>query len=100
LAERGESRAIEIGEEVSAFYPWARSKHPFLDWSATGFQEIRQAGPAFFEGAAFSLRIPNEVGDAKRWKFLAGVPRCKARDGSGAFVFPNPLSDFESLQIG
>ena len=40
------------------------------------------------------------MGDAEGGEFLAFVPRGEARDGAGAFVFPNPLSNLERLRIG
>ena len=61
LAERGQAGAVEIGHEGGSVFPWAGAEHPVLDGRAAGFEEFRQAWPAFLEWAAVARRIPDEV---------------------------------------
>jgi hypothetical protein len=99
-AEGAEARSIEIGHERIAGFPGARTEHPIFDRRVLCFQKPGEAGPAFFKRPAASGWIPDKMGDAEGWEFLALVPRGEAADRAGALVFPDAAADFECLRIG
>ncbi len=64
-------------------------------------RQIRgKLGKALFERTSLSLRIPDEVRDAERREFFAGVPGRQAVHRPSAFVFPDALPNLKGLSSG
>lgn len=84
------------GKEGGAVWPWAVLcfGEPLGHGSAAGCEVADEARETFLVRTARALWVPDEVSDAEGSEVLACIPAGEAGDGTAAFVFPEPLTDF------
>ena len=68
--------------------------------NALSGQIIGKLGKALFERTSLSLRIPDEVRDAERCEFFAGIPGRQTIYCPSTFVFPDAPPNLKGLSIG